>query len=272
MSQHNTNHSKVNAEKASGEIRDEVRHAVILYAIGLGIAAILTFIAFWLVSSDQIWKESRHVWLAVLAVAQIGVHVVFFLHLSTSRDNKDNLIAVLFGVLIVFLFGVGTLFIMYNLNSNMRLAMPSKYMIGNVFADTELSEHVPLGKKSHRYNFTVLNEPNRPVSFAFIAFKDSLIINGNTAFFKEMMDSTMVEIKDDESNLIFEHLIVKDDEEMMVANLDRKGGQYIYKDEINLELRKKYFVDIKVNEKVRAFDSLFFEIGESNPVIDMRNE
>jgi cytochrome o ubiquinol oxidase operon protein cyoD len=55
----------------------------------------------------------------VLAIAQMGVHLVFFLHITTGPDNTNNVLALAFGVLIVLLVMVGSLWIMANLNHNM---------------------------------------------------------------------------------------------------------------------------------------------------------
>ncbi len=57
--------------------------------------------------------------LIVLAIAQMGVHLVFFLHITTGPDNTNNVLALAFGVLIVFLIITGSLWIMANLNSHM---------------------------------------------------------------------------------------------------------------------------------------------------------
>jgi len=57
--------------------------------------------------------------LVVLAIAQMGVHLVFFLHLTTGPDNTNNVLELAFGVLIVLLVIVGSLWIMANLNHNM---------------------------------------------------------------------------------------------------------------------------------------------------------
>ena len=59
--------------------------------------------------------------LAVLAVAQMGVHLVFFLHITTGPDNTNNVLALAFGVLIVVLVVAGSQTIMSNLNDNMML-------------------------------------------------------------------------------------------------------------------------------------------------------
>ena len=57
--------------------------------------------------------------LSVLAIAQMGVHLVFFLHITTGPDNINNVLALAFGVLIVMLVIVGSLWIMAHLNHNM---------------------------------------------------------------------------------------------------------------------------------------------------------
>jgi cytochrome o ubiquinol oxidase subunit IV len=55
----------------------------------------------------------------VLAIAQMGVHLVFFLHITTGPDNSNNVLALAFGVLIVILVVAGSLWIMVDLNDNM---------------------------------------------------------------------------------------------------------------------------------------------------------
>jgi cytochrome o ubiquinol oxidase operon protein cyoD len=57
--------------------------------------------------------------LAVLAIAQMGVHLVFFLHITTGADSTNNILALAFGVLISLLVIAGSLVIMANLNENM---------------------------------------------------------------------------------------------------------------------------------------------------------
>jgi cytochrome o ubiquinol oxidase operon protein cyoD len=47
------------------------------------------------------------------------VHLVFFLHITTGPDGLNNVMALAFGVLIVFLVVVGSLWIMSHMNHNM---------------------------------------------------------------------------------------------------------------------------------------------------------
>ncbi len=63
--------------------------------------------------------ESIPIALSVLAIAQMGVHLVFFLHMTSGPDNLNNLMALAFGLLIVMLLVFGSLWIMANLNHNM---------------------------------------------------------------------------------------------------------------------------------------------------------
>ena len=57
--------------------------------------------------------------LIVLAIAQMGVHLVFFLHITSGPDNTNNVLALAFGVLIVFLVMIGTIWIMTHMDANM---------------------------------------------------------------------------------------------------------------------------------------------------------
>jgi cytochrome o ubiquinol oxidase operon protein cyoD len=89
------------------------------YLIGLGLATLLTIVSFFVARTTLVWQPSIPVALAVLAIAQMGVHLVFFLHITTGPDNVNNVMALAFGVLIVFLLIAGSLWIMAHLNHNM---------------------------------------------------------------------------------------------------------------------------------------------------------
>ena len=91
----------------------------IVYTIGLLLAAILTATSFWVANTSAIWAPGVPAGLAVLAIAQMGVHLVFFLHITTGPDSTNNVLALAFGVLIVFLVFAGSLVIMANLNENL---------------------------------------------------------------------------------------------------------------------------------------------------------
>lgn len=94
----------------------------LIYTMGLFLAVILTATSFWAANTPLLWAPGVLLGLAVLAIAQIGVHLVFFLHITTGPDNTNNVLALAFGMLIVILVIAGSLWIMTNLNANM---MPS---------------------------------------------------------------------------------------------------------------------------------------------------
>jgi cytochrome o ubiquinol oxidase subunit IV len=89
------------------------------YALGLGLAVLLTAASFAASSSSLVWGPSIPVLLAVLAIAQMGVHLVFFLHISTAPDSANNILALAFGVFVVGLVIFGSMIIISNLNHNM---------------------------------------------------------------------------------------------------------------------------------------------------------
>ena len=97
----------------------EVAEGVLGYLVGLALAILLTAVSFFIAGTFLVWRPSIPIALLVLAIAQIGVHLVFFLHITTGPDNVNNVLALAFGMLIVFLILVGSLWIMYNLNDNM---------------------------------------------------------------------------------------------------------------------------------------------------------
>lgn len=96
-----------------------VAHGVGSYLIGLGLAVLLTIVSFFVAGTTLVWQPSIPVALVVLAIAQMGVHLVFFLHITTGPDNVNNVMALGFGVLIVLLVIAGSLWIMAHMNHNM---------------------------------------------------------------------------------------------------------------------------------------------------------
>jgi len=103
-------------ERADGT---EVAEGVRGYLIGLGLSVLATVVAFVLPGTSLVWQPSIPAALIVLAIAQMGVHIVFFLHITTRPDSVNNVMALAFGVFVVFVLIVGSVWIMTNLNDNM---------------------------------------------------------------------------------------------------------------------------------------------------------
>jgi cytochrome o ubiquinol oxidase operon protein cyoD len=93
------------------DVEQGASSGVLVYTIGLALAVIFT--------AMSLWVGGVSLGLTVLAIAQMGIHLVFFLHVTTGPDNTNNIMALAFGVLIVFLVVVGSLLIMADLNDNM---------------------------------------------------------------------------------------------------------------------------------------------------------
>jgi cytochrome o ubiquinol oxidase operon protein cyoD len=86
--------------------------------VGLGLAILATIASFIVSQTNLLWPPGIPVGLIVLALAQIGVHLVFFLHLGSGPDHTNNILALAFGVLIVFLVIGGSIWIITHLNAN----------------------------------------------------------------------------------------------------------------------------------------------------------
>jgi len=106
-------------DRSPGVEEHETTATVLSYTVGLGLAILATFASFIVAGTDLLWATGVSVGLIVLAFAQIGVHLVFFLHLGSGPDHTNNIVALCFGLLIVFLVITGSCWIIANLHANM---------------------------------------------------------------------------------------------------------------------------------------------------------
>lgn len=107
------------AQSVPGAVEGAPTGSIVTYTVGLVFALLLTGASFIVSQTDLLWAPGVPAGLAVLAIAQMGVHLVFFLHISTGADNTNNVLALAFGLLIVTLIVSGSLWIMAHLNANM---------------------------------------------------------------------------------------------------------------------------------------------------------
>jgi cytochrome o ubiquinol oxidase operon protein cyoD len=114
-----TEHDPEKLNVAPGQPHDSMLSETVSYLVGFGLALLLTGVSFWVASTSTIWGPGVATGLVVLAIAQMGVHLVFFLHITTGPDNTNNVLALAFGILIVFLVMIGTIWIMAHMNANM---------------------------------------------------------------------------------------------------------------------------------------------------------
>ena len=98
---------------------DEVMEGVRGYLVGFALSVVLSLVSFYIARGTLVWAPSIPIALSVLALAQMGVHLVFFLHITSGPDHLNNILALAFGLLIVMLLVFGSLWIMFHLNHNM---------------------------------------------------------------------------------------------------------------------------------------------------------
>jgi cytochrome o ubiquinol oxidase operon protein cyoD len=115
-------HEHIYHDRTPGVEEHEHTASYLSYTAGLGLAILATIASFIVSQTNLLWAPGIPVGLVVLAFAQIGVHLVFFLHLGSGPDSTNNILALAFGVLIVFLIIAGSVWINANLSSNLMPA------------------------------------------------------------------------------------------------------------------------------------------------------
>ena len=112
-------HEHVFDDRTPGVEDYEPTASYLSYTVGLALAILTTIASFVVSQTNLLWPPGIPVGLIVLAFAQIGVHLVFFLHLGSGPESTNNILALAFGMLIVFLVITGSIWIIANLNANM---------------------------------------------------------------------------------------------------------------------------------------------------------
>jgi len=112
-------HERMFDDRTPGVEEYEATANYLSYTAGLVLAIVATIASFVVSQTTLLWAPGIPVGLIVLAFAQIGVHLVFFLHLGSGPDSTNNILALAFGMLIVFLVITGSIWITANLSTNM---------------------------------------------------------------------------------------------------------------------------------------------------------
>lgn len=97
------------------------------YVTGFILAVILTAIPFWLVMSGVIAdKQVTGLIVLGLAIVQILVHMIYFLHMTPRVESGWSMMALVFTIIIAVIVLSGSFWIMYHLNQNMMPVDMSK--------------------------------------------------------------------------------------------------------------------------------------------------
>ncbi len=91
------------------------------YMTGFILSIILTVSPFWMVMTGSASPAVILGTILAMAVVQILVHLVCFLHMNSKSDEGWNMTAFVFTVLIIAILVVGSIWIMWNLNYNMMM-------------------------------------------------------------------------------------------------------------------------------------------------------
>jgi len=94
-------------------------HGLRFYLIGFALALLLTVIPFGLVVFASLPRMATLAAIAVAAVVQVVVHLRFFLHLDLKSTPRENLLAIAFAAVLIFIMVGGSLWIMFDLHHRM---------------------------------------------------------------------------------------------------------------------------------------------------------
>lgn len=94
---------------------------ILTYTIGFGVSIVLTLLSFWVAPS---LGSLAHATIVSLAIVQLFVQLIFFLHLGSERGGHFNVALFAFAVGIIGILIIGTLWIMSNL-AHLHMHTPS---------------------------------------------------------------------------------------------------------------------------------------------------
>jgi cytochrome o ubiquinol oxidase operon protein cyoD len=89
------------------------------YVKGFVLALVLTGVPFGLVVAGLLQPFTTLVVIAVLAVLQVVVHLRYFLHIDIKSTPRENLLALAFAAVLIFIMVGGSLWIMLDLRVRM---------------------------------------------------------------------------------------------------------------------------------------------------------
>jgi cytochrome o ubiquinol oxidase subunit IV len=109
MSQHG--HSDAHKHNVHGGLKS--------YTVGFALSLILTVLSFGCVMSGAVPQHLVVPGIVVFCVVQLLVQLVFFLHMGTAPEQRDNLSIGVFSLLIIAIVVVGSVWVMHNMNIHM---------------------------------------------------------------------------------------------------------------------------------------------------------
>jgi len=99
----------------------ETTHGLRSYLIGFVLAVVLSAIPFWLVYTHALPPQRTLLVIGIAAVLQVLVHLRFFLHINFTTTPRENVLALVFTALLLFIMVGGSFWIMFDLHARMML-------------------------------------------------------------------------------------------------------------------------------------------------------
>ena len=116
--------SRVHHHQSPAAVRSASHGSLKGYTVGFLLSVALTVLAFWLVMSGAVPHAMILPGIVVLGVAQLLVQLVFFLHMGSAPEQRDNLAIFVFTAVIIAIIVCGSLWVLHNMNANMMMPTP----------------------------------------------------------------------------------------------------------------------------------------------------
>ena len=97
------------------------QHGLWSYLIGFVLAVVLTAIPFYVVITHALPPQRALLVIGIAAILQVLVHLRFFLHLNFTSTPKENLLAIVFAAVLIFIMVGGSFWIMFDLHTRMAV-------------------------------------------------------------------------------------------------------------------------------------------------------
>ena len=117
-------HNAHGAHGAHGAHDDGMPHGTMRdYVTGFALSVVLTAVPFWLVMTRPLDAAVTAALIVAFAIAQIVVHMIYFLHMSPRAEGGWTLTSLVFTIIVVGIMLAGSLWVMNHLNANMMPQM-----------------------------------------------------------------------------------------------------------------------------------------------------
>ena len=102
-------------------MENHTEHGLRSYLIGFVLAVVLTAIPFYVVITHALPPQRALLVIGIAAILQVLVHLRFFLHLNFTSTPKENLLAITFAAVLIFIMVGGSFWIMFDLHTRMAV-------------------------------------------------------------------------------------------------------------------------------------------------------